>query len=88
MQSIGLPLKVQKHLAGGNLDKAAFYLTALLQQAGGRPDDGSAEREMVDQLKAVGYRFFCQDGNILCQKPNGKFYVGQDALADWNKLFA
>lgn len=86
-QSIGLQMKVSKHLAKGELEKAAFYFVTRSQRDG-KPEEGSAEHEEMEQLKAAGYKFKkSPDGEVLCIRPNGKLYSGRDALADWNALF-
>jgi len=85
-QIIGLTTKVNKHIQAGNLDKAAFYFVARCARDG-KPEPGSAESEDLSQLKAAGYRFHTNNGDVVCEKPNGKLYQGREALDSWLALF-
>lgn len=86
-QMVGLSFKVNKHL-GSNPDKAAFYLAAQMVQMGQVPD-GPA----IPRLKELGYRIrakWDESGKVVeahVIKPSGSYYVGTDALAEWDKLF-
>ena len=83
---LGLTMKVQKHLHTDN-DKAAMYFAARSLRDG-RPEEGSAEWEELQQLKAAGYRFrLSPDGaDVVAEKPNGRYYSGRECLASWNEL--
>lgn len=85
-QMIGLQLKVQKHL-DADLDKAAYYLGALLQRDGA-PEPGSAEKSALEALKRAGFRFINHpESGVIVVKRNGRVWYGREALADWNAKF-
>ena len=84
--AIGLAMKVTKHIQAGNLDKAAFYFVARCARDG-KPEADSPEGEELSQLKAAGYRFFTNNGDVVCEKPNGRIFLGKDALDSWLALF-
>ena len=80
---LGLTMKVSKHLHVDN-DKAAMYFAARSLRDG-RPEEGSAEWDELQQLKAAGYRFRTSpDGDVWAEKPNGRYYSGRECLASWN----
>jgi hypothetical protein len=84
--AVGLTMKVSKCIGEGRLDKAAFYFVARAVRDG-RPAEGTAEFAELQQLKAAGYKFRqSPDGDILAEKPNGRFYSGREAIKAWNEL--
>ena len=83
--AVGLAMKVNKHIQAGNLEKAAFYFVARCARDG-KPEADSPEGEELSQLKAAGYRFAQIKGEVFCVKPNGRIYLGKDALDSWLAL--
>ncbi len=90
-QAIGLTVKVEKHLKNANWHAAAYYMAALLQRDfhKSKPEEGSAVMDLVDQLKAEGFRFqlIKSTGDHRVIKPSGKFYSGKEALQSWLDAF-
>ena len=82
-------MKVEKHLHA-NPSKAAAYFAALTFRDGGqRPAEGTAEFEVLVELKERGFRFKrSPDGDVVCETPEGRFYSGRSVLAQWNELTA
>lgn len=84
--AVGLAMKVAKHLHVDN-NKAAMYFAARSLRFG-RPTEGSAEYDELQQLKAAGYKFKqSPDGqDVVAIRPDGKVYSGKDCLEAWDRL--
>ena len=52
----------------------------------GKPVEGQAEYEELQHLKAAGYKFRTSpDGDVVAEKPDGRYYSGRDVLDRWNQ---